>query len=256
MLLAAVQVLSLALGLALAAVWPREVRPLLDRSSVVNVVTGGLLYGLKIALGMTGIYALRVGWIGTAPLSSLPMQALFAFLVVDFTRYWVHRAHHRVPFLWNFHRVHHSVRTMDSTTGFRMHVVDFLQLSVLPMLLFGVLFDTSGWSPLAIPFAMIPGIVADALEHSNTRFAPRPTWLRYVFNNPLFHSWHHVRDAELCDGNYANALPVWDLLFRSDVSQDVPPEELGLIDAKDLASDVVGLQLLRPPAAGNAGPLV
>jgi len=256
MLLAAVQVLSLALGLALAAVWPREARSLLDRSSVVNVVTGGLLYGLKIALGLTGIYALRVGWIGTAPLSSLPTQALFAFLVVDFTRYWVHRAHHRVPFLWNFHRVHHSVRTLDSTTGFRMHVVDFVQLSVLPMLLFGVLFDTSAWSPLAIPVAMMPGIVADALEHSNTRFVPRPTWLRYVFNNPLFHSWHHVRDAELCDGNYANALPVWDLLFRSDVSQDVPPAELGLIDAKDLASDVVGLQLLRPPAAGHAGPLV
>ena len=246
-MLIAVQVVALALGLVLAAAWPRDPRPLLDRDSVVNVVTGGSLYLLKLGIGLTGVLEARAGWLSTSWLPSGAAQALFAFVLIDFLRYWLHRAHHRVPFLWTFHRVHHSLRTLDSTAGFRMHVVDFLQLSALPILVFGVLLDTSSWASWVIPVAFTPGIVADALEHSNTRWCPRPAWLRYVFNNPLFHSWHHVRDAELCDGNHANALPVWDLLFRSDVSQATPPPEYGLVDAKDLRNDLLGLQLLRPP---------
>lgn len=243
------QVLSLLLGLGLGAAWPREPRPLLTRDSAINLATGAGLYGLKLALGLTGIWTFRLGLVATDWLPGPVAQCAFAFVTVDLARYWLHRAHHRVPFLWNFHRVHHSLRSLDSTAGFRMHVVDFLQLGLLPVLLYGVIFDTSRWADWAIPAAMVPGILADALEHANLRWPsgldPR---LRYVYNNPLFHSWHHVRDAELCDGAYANALPVWDLLFGSDVTQDAPPAELGLIDKKDLANDLVGLQLLRKPS--------
>ena len=243
------QVLALALGLGLAALWPRDPRPILTRDSLINVVTGGLLYALKLGIGVTGIFVLGVGRF-SIPIPNPWVQALLAFVVIDFARYWLHRAHHRVRPLWFFHRVHHSLRSLDSTAGFRMHVVDFLQLAVLPVLIFGVLLDTSRWEPWVIPLAMVPGILADALEHANLRWPAGldPRW-RYVYNNPLFHSWHHVRDAELCDGNYANALPVWDLLFGTDVSQAAPPALYGLIDAKDVANDVVGLQLLRQPAA-------
>lgn len=246
MLLLVVQALALALGLGLAALWPRESRPLLDRSSVVNVVTGGLLYALKTGIGLTGVYTLHVGGLDTSWLPGTAAQAVFAFVVVDLARYGLHRMHHAVPFFWSFHRVHHSPRTLDSTAGFRLHVVDFVQLTAVPVLLFSVVFDTRAWSPLAVPLAMIPGIVADALEHANLRFPAHPRWLRYVFNNPLFHAWHHTRNGDVIDGNYANALPLWDVIFGSDVTQDAPPPELGLNDAIDLDADVVGLQLLRP----------
>lgn len=246
-MLVLVQILALSTGIALSALWPRVTQPLLARDSVINLITGGTLYALKLLIALTGIYSFRVGWLTTDWLPNPLAQALFAFVLIDFVRYWVHRAHHRVPFLWHFHRVHHSARRIDSTVGFRMHLVDFVQLSVLPVLVFGVVLDTAGWAPWVIPVAMMPGIVADALEHSNTRWSPRPAWLRYVFNNPLFHSWHHVRDAERCDGNYANALPIWDVLFGSDVSQPTPPELFGLVPEKDLADDLLGLHLLRPP---------
>ncbi len=241
------QVLALLGGLLLSAVWPRDPRPLLDRDSVINLATGAMLFALRLLISLTGIYTLRVGLLSTSWLTSPPLQLLFAFVLLDLVRYWLHRMHHRVPFFWWFHRVHHSARTLDSTTGFRMHAVDFVQLSVVPVLLFGILLDTTAWPAWVLPVSLVPGIVADALEHSNSRFAPRPAWLRYVFNNPLFHSWHHVRHADLCDGNYANALPVWDLIFRSDVSQDVPPPEYGLVPKKDLRPDFLGLHLLRPP---------
>ena len=240
-----VQIVAHGLGLGLAALWPREARPLLNRESLVNVLTGAGLYGLKLVIGLTGVLGLNAGCFAVGGLTTGPIQALFAFLVVDLARYWLHRMHHRVAFFWQFHRVHHSVRSLDSTAGFRMHLVDFVQLSILPVLLFGVLFDTTRWEWWAVPVAMIPGVVADALEHSNTRWAPRNRALLYLFNNPLFHSWHHVRDAILCDGNYANALPVWDLLFRSNVTRPAPPDALGLPEDQDLASDALGLQLLR-----------
>ena len=251
------QVAALGLGLGLGALWPRDPRPVLNRDSWINLLTGAGLYVLKLLIGLTGVYAARVGLLSTNGLSNPVAQCLCAFLLIDFARYWLHRAHHRVPLLWHFHRVHHSLRSLDSTAGFRMHAVDFLQLSVLPGLVFGVLLDTSSWASWAIPAAMVPGVVADALEHSNLRWPsfldPR---LRYVFNNPLFHSWHHVRDADLCDGAYANALPAWDLLFGSDVSQAQPPAEYGLVPEKDLSNDVLGLQLLKPAGVGseNRGP--
>lgn len=246
-----VQAVVLVLGLLAGRIWPREAQSgLLTKESWVNLLNGGLLFGSKLAVTF-GAAAL-----GARPLAgrlldltALPgwAQCLIAFLALDFVRYWVHYADHRVKFLWSFHRVHHSAETLDSTTGFRMHWVDFVQLATIPAVLFGVLFQISdGWP---IPVALSIGIVADAMEHANVRF-PLDTPLRRfwfkAFNNPLFHSWHHTREGQIYDGCYANALPVWDVIFGTDVSRPVPPELYGVEDKQDLAHDLVGLQLLRP----------
>ena len=44
-------------------------------------------------------------------------QLLLCILVADFMQYWTHRAYHEVPFLWRFHAVHHSTKTMDWLAG-------------------------------------------------------------------------------------------------------------------------------------------
>jgi sterol desaturase/sphingolipid hydroxylase (fatty acid hydroxylase superfamily) len=245
------QALVLVLGLLAGKVWPREPRSgFLTAESWVNLLNGGILFfGKQAAL-------LGATLLGAQPLAGRlfdltglhpAVQLLIAFLALDFVRYWVHYADHRVPFLWRFHRVHHSAETLDSTTGFRMHVVDFLQLATIPAVLFGVVFRIEdAW---IIPAALIVGIVADSMEHANVRF-PLDTPLRRfwfkAFNNPLFHSWHHTREGQIYDGCYANALPLWDVLFGTDVSRPVPPELYGVEDKQDLAHDLVGLQMLRP----------
>jgi sterol desaturase/sphingolipid hydroxylase (fatty acid hydroxylase superfamily) len=241
------QILVLGLGFVAAVLWPREARSgLFTKETWVNLFNGAMLYPVRIGLGLAGVDALDVGLID---LSGLPgfVQFLIAFLSVDFARYWLHYADHRVPFLWSFHRVHHSAEALDTTTGFRMHVVDFLQLSALTVLLFGVIFRVSDGWPL--PAALIVGIVADAIEHSNVRFTLdtpfRRVWFQ-VFNTPLFHSWHHTRDGQIYDGNYANALPVWDRLFGTDVTRNLPPELYGVEDKQSLDGSLLGLQLLRP----------
>ena len=242
-----VQFTVLLLGLGAGFVWTRRA-PVVSRDTLVNVATGGFLAVLRLALTLLGVNTLRVGLVPMGWLASPVAQFLFVFVLVDFTRYWLHYAHHRVPFLWQFHRVHHSAGRIDSSLGLRMHVVDFLQLSAVPILLFAVLFDTSGFAPATLPAALSVGIVADAIEHANVRFPLDVGWRRawYVaFNSPLFHSWHHVRDGHLCDGNYANALPLWDRLFGTAILRDAPPPAFGLEPGQALATDPVGLQLLR-----------
>ena len=47
----------------------------------------------------------------------------FFFILDDFSRFFVHRLMHRVPFLWAFHQVHHSAETMTPFTIFRTHPI-------------------------------------------------------------------------------------------------------------------------------------
>jgi len=44
--------------------------------------------------------------------SPLWLVLLVGFIVRDFVQWWVHRLLHWVPFLWEFHKVHHSVEQM------------------------------------------------------------------------------------------------------------------------------------------------
>ncbi len=252
-----VQALMIIVGLALGALWPRGGRALavFSRDALINVATGAALFPVRLGLTMLGVRLAQgadpglSGFIDLGSLRAPPLQFLFTFVLLDFSKYWLHRAHHRIPLLWSFHRVHHSTESIDATAGLRMHLVDFLQLTAVPVLLFGVLFDITAFAPWVLPVAICVGIVADTFSHMHVEFPhtnPVCRALLYVFNNPLFHSWHHTRDGVLRDGNYANALPVWDLLFRSDVTQHEPPALYGIGGDQRLVNDVLGLQLLRP----------
>ena len=184
-----------------------------------------------------------MGWVQVGGL-----QFLIAFLLVDFCRYWLHLAHHKVPWLWTFHRVHHSSERLDSTSGLRMHFVDFVQLSLLPMVMFALVLDVASWDAWALPAALAVGVVSDAFQHGNIRVDMGHPLMRAwdkLFNHPHFHAWHHTRDGQRCDGNYGNALVVWDRLFGTEVTGPQPPELFGLVGDQALDNGVVGLQLLR-----------
>ncbi|MFX8230909.1 sterol desaturase family protein, partial [Acinetobacter baumannii] len=53
-------------------------------------------------------------------------QLLLCMLVADLMEYVTHRAYHEVPFLWRFHAVHHSVKTMDWLAGSRQHILELI----------------------------------------------------------------------------------------------------------------------------------
>jgi sterol desaturase/sphingolipid hydroxylase (fatty acid hydroxylase superfamily) len=63
------------------------------------------------------------------------------FVVRDFVQWWTHRLLHRVPFLWEFHKVHHSVKEMGFAAHLRYHWMEtivYRTIEYLPLALLGI----------------------------------------------------------------------------------------------------------------------
>lgn len=140
---------------------------------------------------------------------SLPLLGQFALavLVADLAQYGVHRAFHRVPLLWRFHKVHHSVETMDWVAGSRLHLVDVIVTRGLVLLALLV----AGFDQIAV-YAYLALVSFHAVFiHAN--FAPRWAWLERWVAMPRFHHWHHAIEPEARDVNFAVHLPMIDRWF-------------------------------------------
>lgn len=141
--------------------------------------------------------------------SSLPwlVQFVLAMLVTDMAQYWFHRLFHRVPFLWGFHAVHHSAKSMDWLAGARMHFVEIVLLrgvTSLPLL-------TLGFLPSVMQAYVALVYVWSSLLHANLR--GDFNLLGQIIALPRFHHWHHAIDVEGVDKNFAIHFPLYDRIF-------------------------------------------
>ena len=135
------------------------------------------------------------------------LQFFEILLAVDFTTYWVHRAFHKVPWLWNFHAIHHSSLQLDWLAGSRMHIVDVLATRTAGFLPVFIL----GFAPAAL-YAYLVFVSFHAVYiHANIRW--RLPGLRWLIATPEYHHWHHTSDEEGIDKNFAGFLPLLDLVF-------------------------------------------
>ncbi len=139
-------------------------------------------------------------------------QLLLCILVADFMQYWTHRAYHEVPFLWKFHAVHHSAKTMDWLAGSRMHV---LELFVTRIAVLGPLFVFGFSKQVMDLYIVVVGFQA-VFNHANVHLNWGP--LRHIVVTPEFHHWHHASDDEAIDKNYAAHYAFLDRLFGSAIS--------------------------------------
>ena len=158
------------------------------------------------------------------------------FVLYDLAYYAFHRAQHRFAWLWRFHAVHHSDPAMNATTYARQHVLENVFQSVLilfPMLL---LFDPSTKTGLAVGFisaAVQFWIHADVRVHYGR-------WSVFLVG-PLQHRWHHNRDPQHRDVNFASTFPWIDLLFGTYKAPDPHIRvETGLFDGTTW-NDMLGL---------------
>jgi sterol desaturase/sphingolipid hydroxylase (fatty acid hydroxylase superfamily) len=134
-------------------------------------------------------------------------QILLATLLAEFSSYWSHRLHHRLPALWWLHALHHGSERLYWLNNFRIHPVNYAINYVLgfaPLLLIGTPTDVVlGYLALTYPVLM--------LQHANLPL--RSGWLNYVFSTNEVHRWHHADNARDGDWNFGRALIVWDMLF-------------------------------------------
>jgi sterol desaturase/sphingolipid hydroxylase (fatty acid hydroxylase superfamily) len=169
-------------------------------------------------------------------------QLLLLLVIADFIQWNVHRILHRVPWMWQYHKVHHSVKEMGFAAHLRFHWME------------SIFYKTAQYIPLAmIGFGLedffIVYIFTTAIghfNHSNLNISYGP--LKYIFNNPKMHIWHHAK--ALPDGtygvNYAITLSIWDYIFRTNY---IPKEganiELGFTNDEDFPKKF-GSQMIYP----------
>lgn len=171
--------------------------------------------------------------IGLLYLVDLPYWAVLLLGVVlyDFTTYWQHRAAHKVPLLWRFHRVHHSDTTMDSTTYFRAHPVEIFLYYSIGNILCSLIFGTDVLA-LALYFFILTFFVI--MEHSNLRY---PAWLNktvgWVVVTPDMHKVHHEQDQFYTDSNFADIFILWDRIFGTYKFKPVEQITFGLKEFDD-----------------------
>jgi sterol desaturase/sphingolipid hydroxylase (fatty acid hydroxylase superfamily) len=191
---------------------------------------------LANVFGITNLVAVRVStWPAWA-------QLLTLFIVRDFVQWNTHRLLHRVPVLWQFHKVHHSVEEMGYAAHLRYHFVETL------------VYRTIEYVPLAmIGFGLQPFIIVHLftlaighLNHANIYLPLGP--LKYIFNSPQMHIWHHAKDLPKGSygKNYGISLSIWDYLFGSVWmpydGRDIP---LGFPEVDNYPDDFLG-QVKKP----------
>jgi sterol desaturase/sphingolipid hydroxylase (fatty acid hydroxylase superfamily) len=145
---------------------------------------------------------------GFGPLSRQPgwLQAVQIYVLIDFCGYWTHRLFHRGGW-WPFHAVHHSSEDLDWLGSLRVHPVNEMVnklAQVTPVLLLG-------YNP-AVTLTTAPVLTLYAIFlHANVNWDLGP--LRCFLASPVFHRWHHSREREAWDKNFAGLLPLWDIIF-------------------------------------------
>lgn len=137
---------------------------------------------------------------------------LLAFVLFDLWMYAWHRANHRVPLLWRFHRVHHTDPTLDCTTALRFHPGEILLSSLANL----VVLVGLGMSFAGLVLYKTVMIAVILFHHSNLALAPGlDLALRRLIVTPAMHRVHHSEVRAETDSNYGTVFSFWDRLFDS-----------------------------------------
>ena len=155
---------------------------------------------------------------GVMNVINLPLWVELVATVVflDFMLYVWHLLNHEVPFLWRFHRVHHSDVNMDVSTATRFHIGELAISAVLKMAL--VFFI--GATVEAVVLFEILIVLCAQFHHSSVKV---PAWLEAVlwifFVPPSMHRIHHSVIIRERNSNYGTILSLWDRLLETMVTR-------------------------------------
>lgn len=144
------------------------------------------------------------------------------FLVDDFLRWWIHFLMHRVPELWEYHKVHHSAEVLNFATAERLHpfevILTSLTMTVGMAVVNGIFIAVAGrhLTPVTVfganIFLFAFNIFGGVLRHSPYWVSFGPKVERWVIS-PAMHQIHHSEDVKHFDKNMGGSLSVWDRMF-------------------------------------------
>jgi sterol desaturase/sphingolipid hydroxylase (fatty acid hydroxylase superfamily) len=154
--------------------------------------------------------------------AAITIMTLALFLAFEFG-YWIdHWLSHNVPFLWEFHKVHHTAEVLTPLTDFRVHPVDTLLFNNILGLTMGI---TGGVVTFLIGREVQPYVLAGSnvltlvfayalmhLQHSHIWIAFTGVWGRLLLS-PAHHQLHHSTDPRHFNRNLGSFIAVFDVLF-------------------------------------------
>lgn len=130
------------------------------------------------------------------------------FVLDDFRYYWVHRAGHRIRWMWASHVNHHSSQHYNLSTALRQSWTGAFTFG----LLFGLPLVLLGFHPAMIAICAGFNLVYQFWIHTEA-IDKMPRWFEAVMNTPSHHRVHHATNPRYLDRNYAGVFIVWDKLF-------------------------------------------
>jgi sterol desaturase/sphingolipid hydroxylase (fatty acid hydroxylase superfamily) len=197
------------------------------RHAGVNILSAVIAFIINYTLFYFLIFsALEIdkGIVDLIPNDLLKLTA--GLLLFDMWMYIWHRMNHEIPFLWRFHKAHHSDTSMDSTTGIRFHPIE-------------VVLSTGARLPIYILLGINPFIIATyesamaiivIFHHSNINLNKGVDYvLSLIIPTPQMHRIHHSSFYKETNSNYGTLLSVWDRVFGTyNNRQDTENIEIGL----------------------------
>jgi sterol desaturase/sphingolipid hydroxylase (fatty acid hydroxylase superfamily) len=215
------------------ALFPRWLRRPSFRADIgfllLNVLLSAMLFGWAIissqsisdvvSNGLTGMFG-SLSKSGLSEVASKSIVTVALFLAYELG-YWVdHYLSHRIPVLWDFHKVHHTAEVLSPLTNFRMHPVDsvvfanilavFLGITggVVSYLQLGSPFEVGGTNLILVAFYFL----TVHLQHSHVWIATTGPLGRVILS-PAHHQIHHSDNPKHFDKNFGSCLSIWDWVF-------------------------------------------
>jgi len=188
------------------------------------LIVGTELSSSVVTAVLSGAFPTSVGAFGDAGWIAMAFLTVGVVFAHDFSVFYTHLLQHRIPVLWEFHKVHHSAEVLTPITVYRMHPVDDIFTGWLVGLTTGAVYGVFAHLFTATPSElMVNGLNVVLFVFYVAGFNLRHThiWLPYtgiwgrLLVSPAHHQIHHGTDPRYYDRNYGLIFAFWDWMAGS-----------------------------------------
>lgn len=196
-----------------------------------NVFVFGVVFGWAVLTYQTltnGIISALISSFGRPLPTALPalvsrsIITLMLFLAYELGYWFNHWLSHRVPVLWEFHKVHHSAAVLTPLTNFRVHpVYTWIFANILAFSaaiangIANYLFGSTTYQ-----YALADSnIILVFFIHVYVHLQHSHVWISFtgvlgrIFVSPAHHQVHHSADPKHFNRNFGSCLALWDWMF-------------------------------------------
>lgn len=177
--------------------------------TLFNSILLNLIFSTAIVYTATYAQANKLGILSMVQAPTW-LKILVTVAFMDFMLYVWHLLNHEVPFLWRFHRVHHSDLNMDVSSATRFHIGELAISAVIKISLIFFL----GASPMGVLIFESALVLCAQFHHSSLKVPKSFETLWWIlFVPPSMHRIHHSVKIKERNTNYGTIFSLWDRIL-------------------------------------------